>query len=133
MNKIFLIGNLVRDPDSRTTQNGTPVCSFSIAVNRRQSAQAGQPDADFFRVVTWRTLAESCSKYLNKGRKVSVVGSVHLATYTAQNGENRANLEVQADDVEFIGPYEKPAQNAPETPKTDEQSGFVQVDEKLPF
>ena len=104
MNKIFIIGNLVRDPELRATQSGIPVCSFTVAVNRRQTAEAGKPDADFFRVTTWRQLAENCARYLGKGKKVAVVGGVNLNTYTTNDGQQRASLEVQADAVEFLSP-----------------------------
>jgi single-strand DNA-binding protein len=150
MNKVFLIGNLTRDPELRTTQSGVTVCSFTIAVNRRRasSAEAGQPEADFFRVTAWRQLGEICAKYLAKGRKVSVVGSVSASAYTGNDGQARASLEVQADDVEFLTPRgeqgEAPAAYAPAAPaprannagygSAPQGGGFVQVDEEeLPF
>ena len=133
MNQLFITGNLVRDPESRTTQTGKQVTSFTVAVNRRRTANAGQPEADYFRVNAWGQLADSCAKYLSKGRKVAVTGSVSVSTYQAQNGEARANMEVLAQDVEFLSPAEKPAEKAPETPKTDKQCGYVKVEEQLPF
>jgi len=151
MNKVFLIGNLTRDPELRTTQTGVSVCSFTIAVNRRRpsNAEAGQPEADFFRVTAWRQLGEICAKYLAKGRKVSVVGSVSASAYTGSDGQARASLEVQADDVEFLTPkgeqgdtggYAAPAAPAarPAAPanygSAPQGGGFVQVDEEeLPF
>lgn len=148
MNKVFLIGNLTRDPELRTTPSGVSVCSFTIAVNRRRasSAEAGQPEADFFRVSAWRQLGENCSKYLAKGRKVSVVGTVSASAYVGNDGQARASLEVQADDVEFLTPRgetgEMPAYApAPAAPRAASVSapvpqggGFVQVDEEeLPF
>ena len=70
MNKLFIVGNLTRDPELRTTSSGISVCSFTVAVNRRRSSTAaGQPEADFFRVSAWRALGENCQKYLAKGRK----------------------------------------------------------------
>ncbi|MBO4925869.1 MAG: single-stranded DNA-binding protein [Clostridia bacterium] len=150
MNKVFLIGNLTRDPEQRTTQSGVSVCSFTIAVNRRRSnnAEAGQPEADFFRITAWRQLGDICAKYLAKGRKVAVVGTVSASAYTANDGTARASLEVQADDVEFLTPRgeagEAPAYNAPAAAAPRQQNanvgsapqggGFVQVeDEDLPF
>ena len=149
MNKVFLIGNLVADPVLRTTPSGDSVCSFRIAVNRRRrsNAEAGQPEADFFNISAWRQLGENCSKYLAKGRKVSVVGSVSCRTYVANDGQTRASLDVQADDVEFLTPRgeagEAPAY-APAAPapqpnnagygSAPQGGGFVQVDEEeLPF
>lgn len=124
MNKLIIIGNLVRDPDLRSTQSGIAVCSFTVAVNRRQAADAGKPDADFFRVTAWRQLAELCSRYLSKGRKVAVVGSVALKTYEANDGSTRASLEVTADEVEFLSPGQE---------ARDKAAGFERVDEPLPF
>ena len=149
MNKVFLIGNLTRDPELRTTQSGISVCSFTIAVNRRRSsnAEAGQPEADFFRVSAWRQLGEICSKYLAKGRKVSVVGTVSASAYMGSDGLPHAGLEVQADDVEFLTPRSEqgdtgsfspsaPAPRASGAPvgSAPQGGGFVQVDEEdLPF
>ena len=138
MNKVFIIGNLTRDPELRSTRDGISVCSFTVAVNRKQrGAQAGQPEADFFRVTAWRALGENCAKYLSKGRKVSVVGSVSVSTYTAQDGTTRASMDVTADDVEFLSPRTEPEQGtvgAVEKAQRDAQTGFVQVgDDELPF
>ena len=80
MNKVYLIGNLTRDPEMRSTSTGIPVCNFSIAVNRRfRNAQTGQQETDFFNIVAWRQLAELCGRYLAKGRKVAVFGSIQTA------------------------------------------------------
>ena len=75
MNKIFLVGNLTADPDYSVTSNGTPMCRFTVAVNRRFSGQSEERTADFFRVVTFRKTAENCSSFLAKGRKVGVMNS----------------------------------------------------------
>lgn len=107
MNRIVIIGNLVRSPEQRTTQSGIAVTTFTVAVNRRRQ-QEGQPDADFFRVTAWRGLAETCGKYLDKGRKVCVVGPVSISTYTGNDGQTRASMEVTAEDVEFLSPKDSP-------------------------
>ena len=127
MNRIFIIGNLCKDPELRTTLSGVAVCTFTVAVNRRkQGAEAGQPEADFFRVTTWRQQAENCQRFLGKGRKVAVTGAVSLNTYTAKDGTTKASLEVNADEVEFLGGQTQQ--------QTDTKAGFVPVDdEPLPF
>ena len=131
MNKIFIIGNLCRDPELRSTQAGIPVCTFTVAVNRRKAgAEAGQPEADFFRVTTWRQMAENCNRFLAKGRKVGVTGTLNLTQYKDSNGLPRYSMEVQADEVEFLSP-----KDAAEQPKPPAE-GFIQVDdqdESLPF
>ena len=143
MNKLFIVGNLTRDPELRTTSSGISVCSFTVAVNRRRSsnAAAGQPEADFFRVSAWRALGENCQKYLAKGRKVAVTGSVSVSTYQGSDGMTRATLEVNADDVEFLSPKgeggapaEMPAPGYSPAGAVPQGSSFVQVDEEeLPF
>ena len=115
MNKITLIGNLTNEPEKRATNNGTSVTSFSIAVNRR-----GKEQTDFFRINAWRGLAESCAKFLAKGRKVAVVGELQARTYDGKDGKTRLSLEVQADEVEFLSPAEtKPTSNQPEKPVSE--------------
>ena len=110
MNKILLIGNLTADPEKRATPNGTTVTSFTIVVNRR----GAEKQTDFFHISAWRGLAETCAKYLSKGRKVAVIGELQASTYEGKNGV-RLNLNVQADEVEFLSPAEQK-----EKPKTDE-------------
>ena len=110
MNKLTIIGNLTKDPELRTTATGLSVCSFTVAVNRKKSRQQGQQEADFFRVSAWRELGENCAKYLAKGRKVAVVGSVRITTNTAQNGQTYSNMDVIAEDVEFLSPRDAVAE-----------------------
>ena len=116
MNRLHIIGNITRDPESHTTQDGKFVCNFTVAVNRRKKVE-NQPEADFFRVAAWGKLGESCQKYLAKGRKVAVVGPVSVNTFQAQDGSTKASLEVFAEDVEFLGggnnSAQVPAANAP--------------------
>ena len=102
MNKLTIIGNLTKDPDLRVTQEGKTVCNFTVAVNRRN-----RDEADFFRVSAWNQLGENCGKFLAKGRKVSVVGPVGVSTYTGQDGNVHASMEVTAEDVEFLSPRQE--------------------------
>lgn len=128
MNKLTIIGNLTRDPETRVTQSGSSVCSFTVAVNRR-----GQDDkTDFFRVSAWNKTGETCQKYLAKGRKVAVTGPVSVSTYTGQDGKTYANLEVMAQDVEFLTP--KAEQQAAPAPAAPADNGYQEVtDDDLPF
>ena len=126
MNKLVLTGNLTRSPELRSTPNGIPVCTFTIAVNGRKS---DDPTA-YFRITVWRQLAEICNRYLAKGKKVFVSGPVSVSTYTAKDGSTKASLEVTAEDVEFLSPAGTGAENA----TVDAQAGFVKVDDEiLPF
>lgn len=151
MNKVYLIGNLTRDPEMRTTGSGIAVCNFSIAVNRRfKNSQTGQAETDFFNIVAWRQLAELCSKYLAKGRKVAVFGALQSRTYEAQDGSKRVAIDIVADEVEFLGGNQQGSnqqggkQSANQTPGAytqayppaegyDPAAGFTPTDDELPF
>ena len=116
----------------RTTTTGRNVCTFSVAVNRRKKVE-GQPDADFFRVTAWDALGDVCAKYITKGKKVCVIGSVSVHVYTNAKGEPAANLELSAGEVEFLSSKDN-AERAQEQIETDAQSGFQRVEtDELPF
>ena len=101
VNQATIIGNLTKDPELRTTTTGVSVCGFTVAVNRPKTANNPEPGADFFNVSAWRGLGETCAKYLNKGKKVCVVGPVSVKEW--DNGERHgASLEIKAEDVEFL-------------------------------
>ena len=110
MNRITLIGCLCRNPELRTTPQGKQVCSLDIACNRRRRVE-GQPEADYFRVNAWNELAKNCAKYLSKGKKVAVTGSVSLSK-REKDGKFYASIEVYAEDVEFLSPKE--SENKPQ-------------------
>ena len=127
MNKVFLIGNLSKDPELRTTNIGTSVCTFSIAVNRRKDKD-GNSTADFFSIVAWRQLAELCGKYLAKGRKVSVVGELQNRSYEANDGTKRHVTEIVANEIEFLTPKGESKEQA------NFAEGFTEIDgSDLPF
>ena len=135
MNKLVIIGNLTKDPELRSTTTGISVCSFTVAVNRRHSGE-GQPEADFFNVTAWRERAEICAKFLQKGKKVCVIGPVSVSVNTSNsNGKTYANLEVTAEEVEFLSSRQEAPEPAPE-PVRDPQTGMEQVEmdtSDLPF
>ena len=118
------------------------MCNFTVAVNRRRTSNNGQQETDFFRVSAWKQLGENCQRYLAKGRKVAVVGPVSASTYQASDGSTRVQLEVMAEDVEFLssrnddqaaGGYAAPA--AAPAPAPAAPQGMTQVDhlDDLPF
>lgn len=151
MNKVFLIGNLTRDPEMRSTQSGVAVCNFSIAVNRRFKNANGEQETDFLNVIAWRQLAELCGKHLAKGRKVAVTGSIQTRTYEAKDGSKRTAWDIVADEVEFLTTQNQQSstQSAPGAYTTaarkdsgaayapqphNDFGGYTQVDdEELPF
>lgn len=107
MNKVILIGNLTRDPDSGETNSGISFCTFSIAVNRSYSDSNGERQTDFFNIKTWRGQADNCAKYLKKGSKVGVVGSLQTRSYEDNDGNKRNVTEIVANEVEFLSSASK--------------------------
>ena len=99
MNKVILIGNLASDVESRTTASGIANCTFRLAVQRRFANAQGVREADFLPIVCWRQTAEFASKYLSKGRKVAVEGSIQTRSYDANDGSKRYVTEIIADNV----------------------------------
>ena len=104
MNKVILIGRLIRDPELRTISNGTSTTSFSLAVNRPFTNQNGEREADFINCVAWRKQAENIAKYCTKGTQVAVEGRIQTRSYDAQDGSKRYVTEVIADNVTFLSP-----------------------------
>lgn len=146
MNKVYLIGNLTKDPEMRATQLGVSVCNFSIAVGRRFKDSEGNQQTDFFDIVAWRQLGELCGKYLRKGKKVAITGSIQTHRFTDKNGVTRTRWDIIADEVEFLTPQDTGMQKemehrieerraiAQEPEYAPADKGFTTVeDEELPF
>lgn len=104
LNKIILIGNLGKDPEMRYTPQGHPVTSFSLAVSRSISANEGErkEETEWFNVITWNKLAETCNQYLSKGRRAFVEGRLRTRTWEGQDGQKRTSVEVIANTVLFL-------------------------------
>ena len=102
MNKLFLIGNLTRDPEMSETGSGVAFCRLGIAVNRPYSGSDGERATDFFNVTVWRTHAENCGRYLKKGSKVAIVGSLQNRSYEDKDGNKRQVTDIIASEVEFL-------------------------------
>lgn len=100
-NKIIIIGNLTKDVDYLTSASGVSMARFTVAVNRRNN-----DGSDFFPVTAFRKTAEICADYLSKGKKVCVVGEIHINEYTSKDGVKRTGVEVNASEVEFLSPKE---------------------------
>jgi len=140
MNKVFLIGNLGADPELRSTTSGISVCSFRIGVSRRFKDANGETQTDWINIVAWRQLGELCAKYLAKGRKVAIAGSLQSRNYEDKAGNKRVAYEVVADDVEFLtprgdAPSSSPANfSSPDHNSFDDVAGFTEMeDSALPF
>ena len=129
MNKLTIIGNLTKDPEHKTTRDGVALCSFTVAVNRKAGDKQA---ADYFRVTAWRQLGDICQKYLAKGRKVCVVGPASVSVYTGQDGKPRANIEVTAEDVEFLTPRGE-TENYTAPIREEKKAETVREEDDLPF
>ena len=106
MNKVFLIGNLTRDPELTETASGVAVCHFAIAVNRNYSSGDSERQTDFFNCTAWRGLAETISRYAKKGKKVAVTGSIQLRNYEDNQGVKRTAVDIIVQDFELLSPRE---------------------------
>lgn len=129
LNKIILMGRLVRDPELRRTNGGTPVASFTMAVDRDFKSQGGEKETDFIDIVAWRNTAEFVSKYFTKGRMAVVEGRLQIRDWTDKEGNKRKAAEVVADNV-YFGDSKKDGGTAP-----DFNQNFTEVadDGELPF
>ena len=126
MNKIFMIGNLTKDPELRETPNGTPVCSFGLAVRR----DFGEDATDFFNVTVWNNQAKNCKEYLKKGSKVAIIGSLQNRSFEDRDGNKRTVTEIIAREVEFLSP--KQEESTMEIKR--EKPQLVEIkDNQLPF
>lgn len=133
MNQFIGIGNLTADPHVRTTDSGTTVCSFRIAVNY---GWGDNKKVSFLHVVTFGKRAETCGQYLSKGRKVCVRGSIATGEYTNTDGRKVYTTDIQADEVEFLGGGGSQPEQRSEAlqEEMDVPKGFESVDDdSLPF
>jgi single-strand DNA-binding protein len=120
VNKVILIGNLTRDPESRQTDRNKTVCSFGLATNRNWTAKNGkkQEQPEFHRIVAWDKLAVTCKTYLTKGRLVYVEGRIQSHTYTGQDGTEKTGVEVVLEKLVILDPMPKDVQEALGSTKT---------------
>ena len=127
MNKVFLIGNLTRDPELSKTPSGVSVCKFSIAVNRRTN---GDPKTDFYNITVWRGLGETVAKYAKKGNKIAVCGNIELRDYEDREGHKRTAIDIIAQDVEFLTPKSEQTEEKPSSRLMPEP---VDYESDIPF
>ena len=130
MNKVYLIGNLTRDPELSETSSGVAFCRFAVAVNRPFTNSDGNREVDFFNVIVWRGLAENCGRFLKKGSKVAVVGALQNRTYEDKEGVKRTATDIVASEVEFLSTKsngeggEQPARPTLDTVPSDDDLPF---------
>lgn len=110
INRVVLVGRLTKSPELRKTQNGTSVCKFTLAVNRRVTGQ-GQPDADFISCVAWNKTADLVLQYLNKGSLIGIEGRLQTGRFTNNNGETIYTCDVMVDTLQFLDPKKSDGQS----------------------
>lgn len=133
MNKVFMIGNLTRDPELSETNSGVAVCRFSIAVNRRRASADAEQQTDFFNVTAWRGLAETVARYCKKGNKVAVAGQIQIRQYEDRDGAKKTAVDVVAEEVEFLSQKPNNEARAAEEPKKKPALEPFDDDSDIPF
>ena len=141
LNKVILGGRLTSDVELKQTQSGVPVCSFSIAVNRRFAGKEAPQQADFFNITAWRATAEFVARYFKKGSSICVVGSLQNRSWEDQQGQKRYATDIVADEVQFVDSKSEaqgtaaPTNYIPEAYTMQQTANFEEVaqDDDLPF
>ena len=129
MNNVTLLGRLTRDPECRYTQSQKAFCRFTVAVDRGKDRDGNDKGADFIPVVVWDRQAETCEKYLSKGRQVAIEGRIQTGSYTKEDGTKVYTTDVIANRVEIIDWPDKD-ENPPEQVVAD---SFAAISESVPF
>lgn len=135
LNSFVCIGRLTRDPELKSTPNGTAVATFTVAVDRDFKDQNGEKETDFINVVTWRGLADICGKYFHKGNLVAVQGRLQIRTYEANDGSKRTFAEIIAEKVKNLSPKGNTPKNSISpsfSPNLDELEEEI-APEDIPF
>ena len=151
LNKAMVLGNLTRDPESRSTPTGQTVCNFSVATSYSYTDKAGmkQETVEYHNIVAWGKLADICKQYLGKGRKVYVEGRIQTRDWVAQDGQKKFRTEIVADQMILLDrapaggapqkgtsapPQEMPPQDMPDVPPAVQQPPVDEIRiEDIPF
>ena len=129
LNRIVLMGRLTRDPELRKTQSDTPVCSFSLAVDRDYKKDGEKKETDFIDIVAWRATAEFVSKFFTKGRMAVVEGRLQIRDWTDKEGNKRRSAEINADNVYLGDSRPTQAEGSSGTGETDAFKDFPPLDD----
>ncbi|GEM02920.1 single-strand DNA-binding protein [Halolactibacillus halophilus] len=136
LNRVVLVGRLVKDPDLRYTQSGKAVANFTIAVNKPFTNQNGEREADFINCVIWNKPAENLANYMSKGQMIGVDGNLQTRSYDGQDGKRVFVTEVLAGSVQFLESKKNNKQEAVDYPSTAPQTQSEPIDisdDDLPF
>lgn len=136
MNKVFLIGNLTRDPELSETPSGVQLCRLGLAVSRDYKSGNGERETDFFNLTVWRERADLCARYLKKGNKIAVCGSIQNRSYEDKDGVKRTVTDIVVENVEFLTPRNSDESYDAETTTVKRQRPTLEAiedDNQLPF
>ncbi len=135
LNRVFLIGNLTRDPELKYTQSGLAVCEFGLAVNRKYKTGQGEDREEtmFADITVFARQAETASEYLSKGRSVFIEGRLKLDQWTNSEGQKRSKLSIVAERVQFLGGRPGASGGAPAAAPKDDKAGNDSADDDIPF
>lgn len=130
MNKVELVGRLTKEPEVKLTQNQTPFCNFTVAVDRRFKDQNGNRQADFINCVAWKQTAQFIQKYFHKGNRIGICGCIQTRNYEDQNGQKVYITEVIAEEAEFV---ETQKQTTQPDNQTEPETSAPEETGDLPF
>lgn len=132
LNRVFLIGNLTKDPELRYTSTGVPVANLRLAVNRKYKDKSGElkEDTCFVTVTAWDKQAETCNQYLQKGRAVFVEGRLQSRSWETPDGQKRSTIDVRVERIQFLGPGKAAAPSAAAPEESGEPISGAQVIEE---
>ena len=141
MNKVILVGRMAKDPELRATTSGTPVCSFTVACDRKYVKQGEERKADFINCVAWNQSAESIATYFKKGHRIALEGRLEVRTWQGNDGKTNYATDVVVENWEFAQSKSETQQtttqtheNAPEESFGGDIDGFMPIEEDdLPF
>jgi single-strand DNA-binding protein len=129
INKVFLLGNLTRDPEMKQSEGKKPMCVFGLATNRSWTTETGEKreETEFHRIVAWDKLAETCQRYLKKGRKVHVEGRLQTRPYTGQDGIEKYATEIVLEELTFVDSMPKEVSQTLEVQDASHDAPMQQV------
>lgn len=135
MNKAFMVGNVCADPALTETSNGTQICRFSVAVTRSYKSPKGEILTDFIPCVAWKGVAETIGRYVHKGDKLALVGSIEINNYMDREGNQKTSFSLVVSDVEFLG--KRKGANSPQNKPNNKSSVVLEEydedDTDIPF
>jgi single-strand DNA-binding protein len=135
LNKVMIIGHLGRDPEMRYTPSGKPVTTFTVAVSRSWNSGDGErhTETEWFNIVAWGNLAETCKQYLTKGQQVYIEGRLQTRRWDDKEGQKHTSVEIVANEMTFLSERREGGHNHETGPTTGEEIEPNATDNEFPF